>query len=152
MNKKKTFIFILLLLVAVFAFSTVYAAGVKWNVGDHICFEEETVKVMLIANTFITIFKIAVPLIIIVVGTIKFVNAIMASDDKSLMKNIKNLGIRIFVGLLVFFIPTILDAILSMTNYYSETTACTKCLFDRDACVAAFHTSKPQPEYEQPKN
>jgi hypothetical protein len=142
MKKKKILLIILILLVGIFSFSTVYAAKAS-NVGENICNEVETIKVLKTANVIITIFKFLVPLIIIVFGTIKFVSAITSQDDKSFMKELKNLGVRCLVGLLVFFVPTIIDAVLSFTNYYSSTNECYKCVFNADECKETYHTSEP---------
>lgn len=86
----------------------------------------------------IQIVRWIVPLMLIVLGMIDFGKAAIASDDTALSKASSTLIRRFVAGLVVFFIPTIVMAILNaleITNGIEDETdtqfgACTKCLFD----------------------
>ena len=133
MKKKKVFIFVLLILIAVFSLTTVYAKETA-NVGDNICKEVESIRVLKTAGAIITIFKFMAPVIIIIYSTFKFAKSITSQEGKEYTKAIRDLIFRVVAGIMLFFLPTIVNAVLSFTNYYSDTNDCYKCLFDTAAC------------------
>ena len=53
------------------------------------------------------VFKIAIPVIIFVMGMIDLGKAVTASKDDEIKKAMKQLMIRLISGILIFFIPTI---------------------------------------------
>lgn len=54
------------------------------------------------------IFKVAIPVIILVMGMIDLGKAVTASKDDEIKKAMKQLMIRLISGVLIFFIPTII--------------------------------------------
>ena len=90
------------------------------------------------------IIKIIVPLILIILGSIDFGKAALSGDDKSTKEATVQFAKRVLIGLIIFFIPTVLDFFLSLINGVSETTAkysnCTNCLLNpnnKDKCSPA---------------
>ena len=141
--KKKTFLIIVfILLIGILSVTNVYAAKAN-NVAENICNEVETIRVLKTANVVVTIFRFFVPILIIIFASIKFINSITSIDDKVIYKDLKNFLLRLVVGLFVFFLPTMIDAVLSFTNYYTSSKACYQCIFNADACKETMNTSAP---------
>lgn len=107
------------------------------------CQREETKGAFRVIGWAIFIIKILIPIILIVVGTIDIGKAIIGSKDDDLKKAIKTLAIRVIAGIVIFFIPSILNFVLKIFNgndIYNETSGsfgyCTHCMLEPtdDAC------------------
>ena len=70
-------------------------------------FCSETSDMLRLVGWIITIFKIAIPLVIIVLGMIDFGKAVVSDKDDDIKKNAKTLGRRALAGLVIFFVPSI---------------------------------------------
>jgi amino acid transporter len=70
----------------------------------------------------LTIFKIAIPLIIIALGIFDFGKAVTAAKDDEIKKSVKSLIMRAIAGVVIFFIPSIVMMIFDAVNNYSELT------------------------------
>ena len=96
---------------------------------------------------FIQIIRWISPLMIIILGMIDFGKAALSNDDKAINKATASLIRRVLSGVVIFFIPTIVMAVLNALEVYkgldenlidpitkeeieSQFGACTKCLFD----------------------
>ena len=80
------------------------------------------------------IFKIAIPVIIVVMGMIDLGRAVTASKDDEIKKAMKNLMIRLISGVLIFFIPTIIMFVFRIVtefNSIEEQTGFNVC----EACI-----------------
>ena len=64
----------------------------------------------------ITIVKIAVPLILIVMGTMDFAQAIFASSEDGIKKAQSKFTKRVIIAVVIFLIPSVLKAILSIAH------------------------------------
>jgi hypothetical protein len=108
------------------------------NVGDNFCSQKEVKQVLKFFGIIILLLKFAVPLIIIVKGTFLFYNAVVKGGDDDITKNAKELGIKIFIGVLIFFLPGIIKGILNLYNDFatveSEYTDCATCLLEPEDC------------------
>ena len=93
-------------------------------------------KTFQIIGYLLFIAKIIVPLLLIILGTIDFAKATISSDDKAPRDAVVALIRRIIIAVIIFFIPTILNFLLSLINGASEAfndngfSGCTDCLFD----------------------
>ena len=103
-----------------------------------------SLKAFQIIGYILMIIKIIVPLILIILGSIDFGKAALSGDDKSTKEATVQFAKRVLIGLIIFFIPTVLDFFLSLINGVSETTAkysnCTNCLLNpnnKDKCSPA---------------
>ena len=92
------------------------------------------------------ILKIAVPVILIIFGSIDFAKAVLASKDDEIKKSIKTLVMRAIAGVIIFFIPTILnfavklidkptidtngDGVVDAGVYRGTFMDCTKCMLE----------------------
>lgn len=77
--------------------------------------------------------KIAVPLIIIVFGIIDFAKAVTSSDDNAIKKSAMSLFKRLIVGIVIFFVPTIINLVFNLIDNVADLTGidgCRICLLD----------------------
>ena len=80
------------------------------------CENPDILRALYIVISSFNLLKIIIPVIIVIVSTISFIKAILA-EDESEIKNATNSMIRkIIIGAMIFFIPTIISALLSYFN------------------------------------
>lgn len=101
-----------------------------------------TLKVFQVIGYILYIIKILVPVIIIILGSIEFGKAAISKDEKSIMVAANSLANKFILGVLIFMIPTLLDALLSLVNGTEDAKknyeTCTTCLLSpfSDECDA----------------
>lgn len=85
------------------------------------------------------ILKILIPIILIVFGSIDFGKAMLSNKDDEIKKSAKTLVLRAIAGIIIFFIPTVLDFVVEIIggddiyNKNSGTFArCTHCMLEPD--------------------
>ena len=80
------------------------------------------------------VFKIVIPIVIIIFGMIDLGKAVVASKDDEIKKSVKSLVMRAIAGILIFFIPTIIGAIFGLVGefkkapYDAEYAKCQACI------------------------
>lgn len=117
-----------------------------------------TLLVFQVIGYIIIIIKILVPIILIVLGSIDLGKATVSGDDKIIMEKAVKFGMRVLTGVIIFFIPTILDFFLSLVSGVSETMAnyrpCTNCIFyPNSKCNARkFNSTTPNDDGSNNKN
>lgn len=93
-----------------------------------------SLKAFQVVGYILMLIKIIVPLILIVLGSIDFGKASMTGDDKAVKEAAVQFAKRVLIGLIVFFVPTVLDFFLGLVNGVSDTTSkfnnCTDCLLN----------------------
>lgn len=115
--------------------STAKLNGTNLNYNSF-CSNEGVHSSIKIISAIISIIKIAVPVIIIVLGMIDFFKAVISDDEKAISKATQSLIRRLISGVIVFFIPSILWALLNVIDITdgihnlnnSEFGICTKCI------------------------
>ena len=86
------------------------------------------------------ILKILIPIILIIFGSIDFAKAVLSSKDDEIKKSAKTLVMRAIAGVIIFFVPTLLNFIVELLgedDLYNGTFAtCTHCMLEPtdDAC------------------
>ena len=89
----------------------------------------------------LTVFKIVIPIIIIVFGIIDLGKAVVASKDDKIKKSIKSLAMRAVAGVFIFFVPTLVGAIFKMVGSFNDLKAeysvCSTCISSPGKCEAA---------------
>ena len=87
------------------------------------------------------ILKIVVPIILIVMGSIDLAKAVAASKDDEIKKAVGSLVKRAVLGVLIFFIPTILSFVVELIggdDIYDENSGtfgrCTYCMLNPSEC------------------
>ena len=78
------------------------------------------------------VFKIVIPIVIIVFGMIDLGKAVVASKDDEIKKSVKSLVMRAIAGVIIFFIPTLVGAIVSLVGEFNDNRAeydkCSACI------------------------
>ena len=86
----------------------------------------------------LTIFKIVIPIIIIIFGMIDLGKAVVASKDDEIKKSIKSLAMRAVAGIVIFFIPTLVSLIFKMVDSFQEVQGeydiCANCITHPGSC------------------
>lgn len=105
--------------------------------GNDICTDTNVKKVLVFVGYIILLVKILIPLIIMIRGTVDLFQAVTGSDEKDLPKNIKTFVLRIVLGIVIFFIPNIINATLGLVydvTGANNTNNCVTCLLDPNNC------------------
>ena len=100
------------------------------NVLDNPCSQDNILHVLNFLGYILWILVLLVPLLIVGFGTYDIFKAVIDKDEKSLAKQLRILGIRIVIGLIIFFLPKIVNSILDLTiaNDNSQYQTCIDCV------------------------
>ncbi len=66
------------------------------------------------------VFKIVIPILIILFGMIDLGKAVVASKDDEIKKAIKSLAMRAIAGIVIFFIPTLVSTVFKLVDNFQE--------------------------------
>lgn len=97
-------------------------------------------EVIQLVGWVLTIFKIAIPLLIVALGAFDLGKAVMSGKDDEIKKNAKTLGIRAVAGILIFLLPTVVLALFGLFNQFNESAnsidfnVCKTCLLEPWNC------------------
>ena len=92
---------------------------------------------------FMLVFKIVIPVLLIVFGMVDLGKAVISSDDKAVSKAAKSLLNRVIAGVCIFFVPLLVSIIFKMVGSFGEV----KDQFDICAnCISSPTNSKKCPE------
>lgn len=102
------------------------------------CHDPNILKGIRILGFVITIIKVLVPVLLIVVSIKTMVNAVLEQDDAAIKPAVYMFIKKFIAGAIIFFVPTIVHAIMSSANGYDKTntqfTECGKCLTSVKSC------------------
>ena len=73
-------------------------------------------------QTLLNYIKVIGPVLVIVLSSVDFLKVIVKSDDDAMAAATKKLGYRLILAALLFFIPTIVTAILQLFGITSDST------------------------------
>lgn len=93
----------------------------------------QTANIWHLVGLVVYILKIVIPLILIVMGMIDLGKAVINSDEKAINKAVGTLIKRFIAAVVVFFIPTIVNAIFGVIgiiggNSEADYNNCVKCV------------------------
>lgn len=95
--------------------------------------DSKSLKIFQVIGYFLLIAKIIAPIILIILGSITFAKAALSNDEKATMDAAVMFGKKVLIGLIIFFVPTVLDFGLSLVSGVSDTMQkfenCTACIF-----------------------
>lgn len=107
-----------------------------------------------IVGEFLLIFKIVIPIILIVICIFDVGRAIVSSKDKDNKGRLKNIIFRVLACFLLFFLPAIMMIIFGLNSEYNEErensgldyNVCYDCLFNPydDTCMDAIVIAEDQ--------
>lgn len=107
------------------------------NMGN-LCSTPNVARTLKFLGLLIYLVKIAVPLLIIILGSIDFGKAMIAGKGDEIPKKIPVLAKRFIVGVIIFLIPSIIDFLFGVIDTYSDTMKryenCWTCLLNPDDC------------------
>lgn len=102
----------------------------------HVC--TDLYQVWQILGWILTVFKIVIPVIIIIFGVIDLGKAVVASKDDEIKKSVKTLAIRAIAGIIIFFIPTLVGLIFNIVGSFNELkdeyAVCSYCINHPGKC------------------
>lgn len=96
---------------------------------EGICYESSTV--LQLVGWVLTVFKIAVPLIIVVLGIIDLAKAAISSKPDEIKKSVTSLVWRLVGGIAIFFVPAI---IMMLFGFIKDYTAAEEEITSWDIC------------------
>lgn len=103
----------------------------------------ETCNIWRTVGYFLLIFKIVIPLILIILGMVDLGKAVVSSDDKAISKAAKSLLMRVIAAICIFFIPTIVSFVIRLvdTSVDDKNEICARCISSPggDVCEAAYN-------------
>ncbi len=73
-------------------------------------FCSDTKNVWTLVGKILNIFRIVIPILVVIFGMIDLGKAVVASDDKAIKTAAKQLLMRFIAGLVIFFIPELVKA------------------------------------------
>ena len=114
MNRKSVKVIMVTLIITLLLFTVDVNAAEALN----FCERKGILQVFRIIGSVKNILKILVPILLIIMTTIDFGKVALSGDDKD-MANAKSMAIkRVIAGIIIFFIPTIVDAVLKQVSAY----------------------------------
>lgn len=99
----------------------------------------QTANIWKVLGYVVTIFKIVIPLLLIILGMVDLGKAVVSSDDKAISKSVSALVKRFIAAIVVFFVPTIVSAIFNALSIMSEAeqadyNVCVQCVTNVGSC------------------
>lgn len=92
-------------------------------------------KTLQLVSVFLLIIRLCVPIFIIIVGSMDIYKTVTSGKSDDLKKNLLTFGKRLIIGLIVFFIPTIIKLVV---NSFGEDNAdyqiCINCIDNPGNC------------------
>lgn len=102
-------------------------------------FCSQTANIWQVLGYVVMIFKIVIPLLLIIFGMVDLGKAVISSDDKAISKSVSQLVRRFIAAIVVFFIPTIVSALFNALSIMSTTeqadyNVCVQCVTNVGSC------------------
>lgn len=102
-------------------------------------FCSQTANIWQVLGYVVMIFKIVIPLLLIVLGMVDLGKAVVSSDDKAISKSVSMLIKRFIAAIIVFFIPTIVSALFNALSIMSseeqaDYNTCVQCVTNVGSC------------------
>lgn len=103
-------------------------------------FCEGTANIWQIVGYALLVFKIVIPILLIVFGAIDVGKAVIASKDDEIKKAMKSLAMRAISAIVIFLIPTIVTFVMGIVSDFNDSGAkadfevCKKCIGSPAKC------------------
>ena len=89
-------------------------------------------------GNIVLIFKIIIPIIIIIYGSVDFFHAITGAKDDELKKSARTFLFRVLAGVIIFLLPTIVSVIFNLVSDFANLKGsfkyCQRCVLDVRNC------------------
>lgn len=98
-------------------------------------FCSDIIKTLRLVSISVMVVRICVPMFIIIMGTLDIYNTVSSGKTDDLKKNLTILGKRMIIGLIVFFIPTIVRLVVNgLGGNDSNYQVCVNCIDNPRNC------------------
>lgn len=93
-----------------------------------------TANIWQIVGYVLLVFKIAIPLLLIILGMMDLGKAVVASKSDEVSKSVKSLAFRAVAAVIIFLIPTLIGFVMGLVSDFQESGAkadfdiCRQCL------------------------
>jgi len=134
-KNKKNLIIYTLLIISLAGIHLVYA---KTSGEVKFCDYAGVRRTFQILGTIINIVEIVVPLIVIITGMVAFFKGITSGKTEDLTGGVSAIVRKIIAGLLIFFIPNLIDYAFDALVDDRDTSSfavCTSCFLNPDNCT-----------------
>ncbi len=99
----------------------------------------ETQEIWKLVGWFLMVFKIVIPILIIIFGMVDLGKAVIASKDDEIKKATVSLLKRAIAGIVIFFVPTIVSLVIGLVDGEGKWNGCKECISNPNnaACGSA---------------
>ena len=104
----------------------------KYKKSFDFCSNKNILQGLSVIHTLLSIARILVPLIIIILATIDLSKAVISGDDKAIQTSTKMIINRLIIGVIIFFIPTI---VYSIIHFVDKTKSSDSTFSNCDICL-----------------
>ena len=80
----------------------------------------DTAKIWQLVGRVLLVFKIVIPILLIIFGMMDVGKAVVANKDDEIKKATKQLAMRAIAGIVIFFIPTLVSFIFSIVDSFGD--------------------------------
>lgn len=95
-------------------------------------FCSQTAEFWQLVGNLLLVFKIIIPVILIVLGIIMLGKAVISSDDKDMKKCFGSIFKKFIAAVFIFFLPTIITTFFGIVNGFDDLkndyNVCRKCI------------------------
>lgn len=115
---------------------------------ENLGFCAKTASFWQLIGRILWVFLIAIPLLVIIFGSIDLGKAVVASKDDEIKKAAKSLAMRLIAAVIIWFIPMLVDAVISLVDRDADQVAdykvCQKCVTSPGGtnCTTAINKQK----------
>ena len=145
---KKKIIFCLFLMIGLFAIiNPVYARTIA-SCGKTIKGAIIDEKIVNVVSTVVTIIKIAVPVLLVIFGSLDLAKGVIAGKEDEIKKGQQMFIKRLIAGALVFFVFSIVQLVMSLVSdnkvENNNIMTCVNCFLNKNCsyCNDGFHVSE----------
>lgn len=103
-----------------------------------ISFCSKTASVWQLVGRVLFVFKIVIPILLIVFGMLDLGKAVVGAKDDEIKKALKQLAMRAIAAVVVFLIPTLISFVFTIVDQFSEVQSdydvCARCISHPSDC------------------
>ena len=108
-------------------------------VGDVVGFCAQTASIWQVVGWILLVFKIVIPIMLIILGMLDLGKAVVASKDDEIKKASKSLLMRAIAAVIIFLIPTLVGFIMTLASGFGNDAkkdfdVCKKCITNPNKC------------------
>lgn len=108
-------------------------------------FCKSTATIWQLVGRVLLVFKIVIPILLIIFGMMDLGKAVVANKDDEIKKATKQLAMRAVAAVVIFFVPTLVGFIFSIVDGFTDTTngvstdyeTCRVCIVTPSKCDTA---------------